>query len=307
MIKTIQGKKLTSKEAARLLGVSEASVKRWADSGLLPVEKTVGGHRRFRTEDVAVIRRDGLRDEDSRPLKKRFTARSVEEAALEPGREATLVEETFAALMEGRDEELSALFINLYLHGQAVAAIADRLLCVAMRRVGDLWHEGELSIAQEHVATRTALSALQNFQAVLDAPQGKLLMALCCSTEEDFHDLPVQLTVLTLKAEGLEAFNLGASTPFCALTEVVERFKPHLVCVSSTILNNLDRAVREYAEFHLTARRTRTSVVLGGAGFSDAGVRKRFPAELYADNYQQLAAFASSIMIPETDDKSNES
>ena len=40
-----------------MLGVSEASVKRWADSGLLPMEKTAGGHRRFRPEDVAAVRR----------------------------------------------------------------------------------------------------------------------------------------------------------------------------------------------------------------------------------------------------------
>ncbi|MBC7910417.1 MAG: helix-turn-helix domain-containing protein [Pyrinomonadaceae bacterium] len=307
MTKTIQGKKLTSKEAARLLGVSEASVKRWADSGLLPAEKTAGGHRRFRPEDVAIIRRDGLREEDVNPLKKRFPARPLEESVLEPARVAMLVEETFEALMEGHDEQLSELFINLYLQGQTVAAIADHLLCVAMRRVGDLWHEGKLSITQEHVATRTALSTLQNFHAVLDAPKGKQLMALCCSTEEDFHDLPVQLTVLTLEAEGLKVFNLGTSTPFYALREAVERFEPQLVCVSSTILSNLDRAAREYAEFHPMARRTHTSVVLGGAGFSDAGVRKRFPAELYADSYQHLAAFASGLMSPETGGQSNES
>src|ERR671913_90085 len=57
MIKTNGGRRLTSKEAARVLGVSEASVKRWADSGLLPMEKTAGGHRRFRPEDVAAARR----------------------------------------------------------------------------------------------------------------------------------------------------------------------------------------------------------------------------------------------------------
>ncbi|MBA3768706.1 MAG: helix-turn-helix domain-containing protein [Acidobacteria bacterium] len=307
MEKTIQGKKLTSKEVARLLGVSEASIKRWADSGLLPMKKTAGGHRRFRPEDIANIRRDGLREEDSHPLKKRFTARLAEESELEPGREATMVEETFDALMEGRDEELSALFINLYLQGQTVAAIADHLLCVAMRRIGDLWHQGELSIAQEHVATRTALSALQNFHTAVDAPKRKPLMALCCSTEEDFHELPVQLTALTLKAEGSEVFNLGTNTPFYALTEAIERFSPQLVCVASTILKSLDRAAREYAGFHRTARRARTSVVLGGAGFSDASVRKRFPAELYADNYQQLAAFASRLMTPEPGGESNES
>ncbi|HYP52226.1 MAG TPA: helix-turn-helix domain-containing protein [Pyrinomonadaceae bacterium] len=61
------GRKLTSRETARLLGVSEASVKRWADSGLLPTEKTAGGHRRFRPEDVARFRRENARDASPQP------------------------------------------------------------------------------------------------------------------------------------------------------------------------------------------------------------------------------------------------
>ncbi|MFL5274503.1 MAG: MerR family transcriptional regulator [Anaeromyxobacteraceae bacterium] len=43
---------LTSAEAADLLRVSAATVKRWADDGWLPSRRTRGGHRRFRRADV---------------------------------------------------------------------------------------------------------------------------------------------------------------------------------------------------------------------------------------------------------------
>jgi excisionase family DNA binding protein len=304
MMKAIRGKKLTSREAARALGVSEASVKRWADSGLLPMEKTAGGHRRFRPEDVAVIRRAGLSEGETRALKKRsaarLPARALEakvaaEAELAPGGEAALIEDTFRALMDGRGEELSSLLVNLHLHGQSVAAIADRFLCPAMSRVGDLWHAGEISVAQEHVATRTATAALQNLEAVLGGSGAEPRQALCCSVEDDFHQLPSQLAALTLGAGGFEVFDLGMSTPFSALTEAVERFRPRLVCVSSTLLLSLDRAAREYAEFHKTARRRHASIVLGGAGFADAGVRARLPADLHADSFRQLEDFVGTL------------
>jgi excisionase family DNA binding protein len=38
---------LTTQEAAELLGLSPATVKRWSDAGLLETRRTVGGHRRF--------------------------------------------------------------------------------------------------------------------------------------------------------------------------------------------------------------------------------------------------------------------
>ncbi len=43
---------LTSGQSARLLNVSPKTVNRWAARGLLPCVVTMGGHRRFRQEDI---------------------------------------------------------------------------------------------------------------------------------------------------------------------------------------------------------------------------------------------------------------
>jgi excisionase family DNA binding protein len=46
-------------EAAAILDVSPQTVARWADDGVLPCERTAGGHRRFR-EDVVLAERRRL-------------------------------------------------------------------------------------------------------------------------------------------------------------------------------------------------------------------------------------------------------
>lgn len=43
---------LTPGEVARLLHVSPKTISRWATNGLLPCVVTLGGHRRFRRDDV---------------------------------------------------------------------------------------------------------------------------------------------------------------------------------------------------------------------------------------------------------------
>jgi methanogenic corrinoid protein MtbC1 len=280
-----------------VLGVSEASVKRWADSGLLPMEKTAGGHRRFRPEDLAAVRRAGPTAGEAPLPWKRGTpsARAAQSPELAPAREAALAEETFRALLDGRDEELSALLVSLYLDGHGVGQLADGLLCAGMRRVGDLWHAGELSVAQEHVATRTAVVAVQTLQASLQGAGDERMRALCCSVEDDFHELPLRLAALTLEASGLAVFNLGPSTPFNALAEAVHRFRPELVCVSSTVLLRLDRAAYDYGGFQKAARRAGAAVVLGGAGFREEGIRRRMPADLYAESFRQLEEFAARL------------
>lgn len=188
------------------------------------------------------------------------------------------------------------MLVNLHLHGHSVGRIADGFLCTALRRIGDLWHAGELSVAQEYVATRTAIVALQTLQASLQSAAGdERMRALCCTVEDDFHELPLRLAALTLEAARVAVFNLGTSTPFSALAEAVHRFRPELVCVSSTVLLRLDRAAYEYAGFRKAARRARATVVLGGAGFREEGVRKRLPADLHADSFRQLEEFAGTL------------
>lgn len=285
-------KNLTSREAARLLGVSEASVKRWADAGLLPAIKTVGGHRRFRPADVAAFRRTGLtRATANGDDAHRHRPHAQGRAKIDDNVRATL----FDALVAGQDEAAAALLVNLYLHGHTVAGVADKALCPALRQLGDRWHAGLLTVAQEHVATGTALAALAALRVSLAAVEPRRLVALCCSVEEDFHEAPIHLAALVVEAEGWEAITLGTSTPFYALAEAVLRFSPRVVCVAATMLTRLDRAAREYGEFRAAADEIGAAVVLGGAGFAGAGWRARCPAELYAENFKQLESLVARL------------
>lgn len=47
------GEQIGLSEAARLIGVSASTMRRYADHGEVPVTKTTGGHRRFRRRDVS--------------------------------------------------------------------------------------------------------------------------------------------------------------------------------------------------------------------------------------------------------------
>ncbi|MCA1850607.1 MAG: B12-binding domain-containing protein, partial [Acidobacteria bacterium] len=161
----------------------------------------------------------------------------------------------------------------------------------AMDRVGELWHGGEMSVADEHLATRTTTRALEALRAAVGRKHTGSQTALCCATEAEFHELPVLCVQVLLESEGWDVKNLGAHTPFFALTDAVEKYRPHLVCVSSTIHNALDRSAREYEQFQAAVRSCGARVVLGGEGFRDEAVRRRFPADLHAENFSQLLEF----------------
>ncbi|MEO8435753.1 MAG: helix-turn-helix domain-containing protein [Pyrinomonadaceae bacterium] len=285
----MENKNLTTKEVARLLRVSEATVKRWTDDGRLRSDKTVGGHRRFSIQAIAQLRREQGIGPDSQPQSRR-AARS--KANNEPLPSSASFAEF---LLRGDESEAAAVLVDAYLHGQALASVFDTTITEAMRRIGDLWFQGTITVADEHLATRVVLSALQKLRSIAMPAQPTGLKAICCGIEGDLHELPIHMTELILETEGWEVKNLGPNTPLFALREMVARQRPQLVCVSARSIADLDRATTEYSQLRRVTGKLAATVVIGGEGFRDRTLRERFPSEFYGEDFTGLSRFARAL------------
>lgn len=284
-------KSLTTKEVARLCRVSDATVKRWEDAGLLNSERTSGGHRRFRAEEVARFQREqslGLKLSHGDESAAKAKTRRRENRHHSP---STL----FHSLVAGCEEETANLLIGAHLQGQPLTDIFDELICPAMRCIGELWYKGELTVAQEHLATRAAFSAIYKLRQMLPVPEMSGELAMCCGIEGDYHELPTHLAQMTIENEGWEVLNFGANTPLYSLAEEVTQHSPELICVCATMMPDVERLARDYKIFRESVCKLKIPVVLGGRAFLDEEIRSRFPAELYAENFADAARFIKSL------------
>ena len=278
---------LTTRDVAKLLLVSEATVKRWADDGLLFPKKTVGGHRRFSIQSVARLRREqGISPAAQSPTK-RVRKRN-------PGSLPSA--ESFSELLLSDNEaEATAQLIDAYLQNHALATLFDTTITNAMHRVGDLWFNGTITIADEHLATRVMLSALQKLRGIVVPGQATGLKAVACGVEGDLHELPIHLAEIIFESEGWDISNLGPNTPLFTLRDMVAQKKPDLVCISARSIVDLDRATTEYAQLRKIIEKINGSTVLGGEAFRDSSLRQRFPAELYAESFGGLSKFVKEL------------
>ncbi len=287
-------KGFTTIEVARLCRVSDATVKRWEDAGLLKSERTSGGHRRFRAEEVARFQR-----EQGLGLKQSHGDESVVKTTSRARDKKNLSDSAFLqSLIDGGEEAATNVFITAHLEGKPLVEIIDRIVCPAMREVGELWHRGKISVAQEHLATRTAVSALYKLRNALLVPDMKNGLAICCAMEGDFHELPTLLAQMAIENEGLEVINFGAATPLYSLADEVARHAPHLVCISAAVINNLERLSRDYKDFREKTAKLEIPILLGGGVFSDEHVRRRFESEFYAHSFTDVATFARNLNDP---------
>ncbi len=284
---------LTTKEVARLCRVSDATVKRWDDAGLLKSERTNGGHRRFRAEEVIRFQREqelGLKqchgDESVRMV-------SVRQRENKRFADSTLLE----ALLYGSEESVSNMLITSHLNGLAITEIFDRMICPAMSKIGELWYKGEITITQEHLASRVVQTVLYKLRAMLPVPQMNNELVMCCALEGDFHELPTHLAQITFENEGWEVMNFGANTPLYSLAEEIARHIPRIVCISATILNDIERLSRDYRSFREQLDKSKTLIVAGGGAFRDESMRRRFPADIYPKSFAEVCDFSKQLLV----------
>lgn len=256
---------ISPRELAAAIGMSESSLKRWADDGVIQVTKTAGGHRRItigeairfvRAVRAPLLRPDLLGLNDLTPL--------GEDVLSADGPADRL----FRYLREGKAREARALVLSAYLAGQSVAEIADGPIRVAMERLGELWHHEPAGVFVEHRATDICIQAVQQLRLLVES-HAVGPVAIGGGAPGDPYLLPPMLAAAALSAAGWQTVNLGPDTPFDALLAAAAQHQPRVVwlCISSIrdgreIEDGIAQVAPRFAERDI-------ALILGGRASSD--------------------------------------
>lgn len=189
---------------------------------------------------------------------------------------------------QGRTEAALDLIAATAEAGTSVTQIVTGQLAPVQRIVGERWHQGTYSVAQEHRASAVvedALGMLRHRGArVADAPR----VALVCALDE-WHLTPARMAALALREAGWHVDLLGASTPTEHLRQALAHTTPQVLGLSATLPLSL-RGVPPLVD---VARDLEIPVIGGGAAFGTTPHRARM---LGLDAHATDAASAARVM-----------
>jgi MerR family transcriptional regulator, light-induced transcriptional regulator len=162
--------------------------------------------------------------------------------------------------------------------------------------VGDRWHAGELSIADEHHATgfvRARLFALLN--AYQRAGAAGPLVLLACAPEE-WHEIGVLLVSVFLARRGVAVRYFGPNLPVEALASLVEQHHPAVVALSAQSRETA-RKLRAAAQLLADGSPPHPRLVIGGQAFNnDALLRDGIDATYVGPNAAAAAEAIASMV-----------
>jgi excisionase family DNA binding protein len=277
----------TPKQVARAIGVSESSLKRWCDQGVLASVKTAGGHRRIALPAVLEYLQSAGRPLVRPEILGLPATSGQSERVLARGQ--TQLQQ---ALVAGDALLCRQVIFDLYLAGHSLAAIGDLVISPAFEAIGEGWACGSVEVYQERRACEICCRTLHELERLIPPASASAPLALGGTAEADRYDLATTLVALVLRQNGWQATSLGAGLPFATMLAAIREHRPRLFWVSVSHIADEELFIRDYDAFY-TAASSLTTLAIGGRALHPA-LRDRMRYTVFCDRLGHLVSFLNS-------------
>ena len=167
----------------------------------------------------------------------------------------------------------------------------QRILLPLQRRVGELWHQGQLNIAVEHYVTKLIQQKMFSVMSQLPVNEFGPRVVIGCP-ERESHEIGAQAVAYIAATRGCHVYYLGPNLPSSDLRAFCDRVKPDLVLLSITEIKSDAEARHQLKELEVVS--AYWPVAVGGQGARAIGDLLR---DTKIDLLDDLTALQSRLMI----------
>ena len=262
---------------SQMTGIPAATLRAWERRyGFPEPERTKSSYRLYSEKDISSIRllknlcEQGISPSEAvRTIRARVTedqglvnqkqtspqnsqSMSLRELSLDPEEQGVfkLMREQLIDSVHKFDPVLLERNIRRAMLLGSAKKVFDGVFAPVLHQVGEEWHEGSLSIAQEHLATEALGNATRDLLRLVQPDNDAKQILLACVTGE-LHALPLYGSALHFIQWGYRVVILGVNTPPEALAQSVSHISPDAVGLSVTCPASIDQTrvqVPEYAK-----------------------------------------------------------
>jgi methanogenic corrinoid protein MtbC1 len=204
--------------------------------------------------------------------------------------DAELIGQFREALVAGQQTDAELIAQEAIADGMPLADLYVDVMFPGLCEVGERWASGDLSVADEHVATSIVETVMGRVARAGGTPPRTRERILMAGVELEGHVVGLRMLADLAEDAGFDVRYLGASVPLDALTDLLERLRPDIVCLSvstATPTSSLTEAIES------VSRRPGVQLLIGGSG-----VPKRLredPRAHYAPDVREALVVLESL------------
>lgn len=190
--------------------------------------------------------------------------------------EFTMKEEMLELLIRNDTNSLVDIF-ERYSQIFGLVKFYERLLAPVMYKVGELWKDGRLDVATEHVcsnAAHTLVKIINERVSKNPVAKKKALKILICTPEGEYHSLGCMVIESFLRSKGYSVSNIAPSVPSNAIIAFAGKFNPDLIMISITLGENIG-STNKLINKILESRISVPPILVGGIGIESITIKKQ--------------------------------
>ena len=261
-------KYLNSKEVASIMGVNVSTIKRWTDSGKLDCYQTVGGHRKFLLSHL----KNFLKEKINQKLKVniiQYLNKGEKELVQRIDRidYKYLRDYLFQLSLQQSVDSIHDVINSLLIKGEPQYRIYDELILNVLNRIGDLWSNNKLSIADEHTMTETIRNVMYRIHSEISKNNVKIPKKVICMTlTNDEHEIPLVMIQSILDEINIPSTNLGPNIPVPEIESKIQVVNPTHLIISSNYVLDTDIFNSEISRLIQFCHKKDIEILIGGSG-----------------------------------------
>jgi excisionase family DNA binding protein len=204
------------RDAASTLGVHYQTAYAWVRQGVLPARKTGRGYE--------------VSEADAAVLAARRSSGTAPRAQIRVRDWGAQADRLHAAIACG-DETQARHVVARLARGVPLAELCEKVIAPALRRIGDGWAAGEVTIAAEH---RASAICERLIAARVRQPQGRPRgVAVVATPPGERHGLPALMATACLREDRWLVHHLAADLPAAEVSALASQAAARLVVLSS--------------------------------------------------------------------------
>jgi methanogenic corrinoid protein MtbC1/DNA-binding XRE family transcriptional regulator len=167
------------------------------------------------------------------------------------------------ALVDGDQRAAADVVERALTVGTTLQDLYLEVFAPALKRIGDLWAKGTISVAQEKLATQITLAQMERLRVGQRAGRQGTQRVLVACVEGEQHFVGARMAADLFAMDGWIVDFLGPDVPTSTLIKMINDRRPHLVALSVTMKRALAQAlhiIKQAAQFPACPK-----ILLGGA------------------------------------------
>jgi len=180
------------------------------------------------------------------------------------------IKNTFREKLIVGDYQSCRLIAKSYLENrETLIELYTQIIQPAMYEIGQLWESGNISVAQEHLASAVVSRIMASINGGKEISSHKKGIAVVTAAPGEFHELGAWMLSDILEQDGWSIFYLGANTPDVDLQRFMDEKRPEMLALSVTMPFNIARVKNLIESIRNNGLHAGVKILVGGRVFVD--------------------------------------